>query len=222
MNLLEETIKDLDYFGYSYKEIVHIGNSEYGCTWEEFKSLADIEYDAEFGGQEIANDLKIIFKDGNFLYRYEYDGRESWAQSKTEVPKEYKQILKLKSEKYWESLEEIQNLELEKKSSISEFNYISRQKIIDTLEEVVSDTMQVFDFGAKKHPDSGDTPNFLTPEGNKSSLVVRGNSCLHHSADVRAGVEQDHESGLHPALHLIASAAILYIRQKRNIKHPED
>lgn len=97
-----------------------------------------------------------------------------------------------------------------------------REKILNMLVEVINDTMQVFDFGAKKHPDSGDTPNFLTPEGNRCSLTIRGNSCLHHSADVRAGERRDFESGLHPALHLISSAAILYIRQKRNIIHPSD
>lgn len=99
---------------------------------------------------------------------------------------------------------------------------IRRQKIVDILEEVLCDVMQVYDFGSTKHPDSGEMPNFLIPDGNKCSLTVRGNSCLHHAADVRAGVLQDHESGLHPALHLIASAAILYIRQKRNIVHPDD
>ena len=99
---------------------------------------------------------------------------------------------------------------------------ICRQQILDMLDEVASDMMQVFDFGNRKHPDSGNTPNFLTPNGNKCSITVRGNSLLHHSADVRAGVKQDHESGLHPALHLIASAVILYIRQKRNIIHPDD
>jgi len=97
-----------------------------------------------------------------------------------------------------------------------------RQQILDMLEEVKEDVMHVFDFGARKHPDSGETPNFLTPTGNKCSLTVRGNSCLHHSSDVRSGEKEDGESGLHPALHLIASAAILYIRQKRNIVHPED
>lgn len=97
-----------------------------------------------------------------------------------------------------------------------------RDKILSMLAEVISDTMQVFDFGNKKHPDGGDTPNFLLPEGNKCSMIVRGNSCLHHAADTRAGKQQDHESGLHPALHLIASSAIIYIRQKRGIIHPED
>jgi hypothetical protein len=102
--------------------------------------------------------------------------------------------------------------------------YLSTCKfqIVQMLEETMRDTLLVFDFGAKKHPDSGDTPNFLTANGNKCSLKVRGNSCLHHAADVRAGEQHDQESNLHPALHLIASAAILYIRQKRNIVHPED
>lgn len=103
----------------------------------------------------------------------------------------------------------------------SNFN-TCRDKIVQMLQEVLNDTMQVFDFGAKKHPDSGDTPNFLTPEGNKCSRSVRGNSCLHHAADTREGKTVDHESGLHPALHGIASLAIMYIRQKRGIVHSED
>ena len=57
-----------------------------------------------------------------------------------------------------------------------------RQKIVQMLGEVMSDTMQVFDFGAQKHPDSGDTPNFLTADGNKCSLRERGSSVLRHAA----------------------------------------
>ena len=106
--------------------------------------------------------------------------------------------------------------------SLDKPNFKCKIEVCDMLNEVFEDTMQVFDFGAQKHPDSGETPNFLTPDGNKCSLRVRGNSCLHHAADVRAGEAHDYESGLHPALHLIASAAILYIRHKRNIVHPED
>ena len=97
-----------------------------------------------------------------------------------------------------------------------------REQIEDILEEVLNDTLQVFDFGVNKHPDSGDTPNFMTPEGNKCSLKDRGSSCLRHSAELFTGETKDWESGLHPALHLISSAAILYIRHKRNLKHPED
>lgn len=92
-----------------------------------------------------------------------------------------------------------------------------RQQIEGILKEVMQDVMQVFDFGAKKHPDSGDVPNFMTPNGNKCSLRERGSSCLRHSAEIFTGNNADNESGLHPALHLIASAVILYIRQKRGI-----
>lgn len=98
-----------------------------------------------------------------------------------------------------------------------------RQKILDMLEEVKADVMQVFDFGAQKHPDSGDTPNFLTPEGNKCSLQVRGSSVLRHAARtfMNPGMK-DEESNVNELLHLISSAAILYIRQKRGIIHPDD
>lgn len=100
---------------------------------------------------------------------------------------------------------------------------VCREQIIDMLMEVVLDVMQVFDFGAKKHPDSGDTPNFLTPEGNKCSLHVRGSSVLRHAARTFMDPKKlDDESGLNELLHLMSSVSILYIRQKRNIVHPDD
>jgi len=91
------------------------------------------------------------------------------------------------------------------------------------LEEVLKDTMQVFDFGATKHPDSGDMPNFLTPDGSKCSLKERGSGVLRHGARTFMQPEVlDSESNLPELLHLIASASTLYIRHKRNIQHPED
>lgn len=101
-----------------------------------------------------------------------------------------------------------------------------RYKILQMLEEVLNDTMQVFDFGAKKHPDSGDTPNFLTPNGNKCSLKDRGSSILRHHAKayMNPGAIDDEKdgSGLSHLLHGIASDAIVYIRHKRGIIHPDD
>lgn len=100
---------------------------------------------------------------------------------------------------------------------------LSRNKILEMLKEVKNDTMQVFDFGAKKHPDSGPTPNFLTPEGNKCSLKERGSSVLRHAASAFMNPGAlDSESNLQHLLHLLASASILYIRHKRNIIHPSD
>lgn len=98
-----------------------------------------------------------------------------------------------------------------------------RQKILEMLAEVAYDMMQVFDFGAQKHPDSGDTPNFLMPEGNKCNLKDRGKSVLGHNASsfCNPGALDD-ESGLPHILHAMSSDAILYIRHKRKIVHPLD
>lgn len=102
-------------------------------------------------------------------------------------------------------------------------NSSCRKQIVDMLEEAVKDTMQVFDFGASKHPDSGATPNFLTPAGNKCSLHERGSSVLRHAARTFMHPElKDEESEVLELLHLIASASILYIRHKRAIVHPTD
>lgn len=98
-----------------------------------------------------------------------------------------------------------------------------RQRILDMLEEVKRDVMEVFDFGATKHPDSGDTPNFLREDGNRCSKHDRGSSVLRHAARtfMQPGIK-DSESGLPEMLHLLSSASILYIRHKRNITHPVD
>lgn len=104
----------------------------------------------------------------------------------------------------------------------SHMNSACKASIKQMLQEVMNDVLQVFEFGATKHPDSGSTPNFLTEEGNKCAHKDRGSSCLRHAAELYAGKQHDDESNLHPALHLISSAAIMYIRQKRDIIHPGD
>lgn len=98
-----------------------------------------------------------------------------------------------------------------------------RQKIVNMLAEVMTDVMKVFDFGAQKHPDSGDTPNFLMENGNRCSKHDRGSSVLRHAARTFMHPELlDEESKLAELLHLISSASILYIRYKRGIVHPRD
>lgn len=100
---------------------------------------------------------------------------------------------------------------------------VCRLKICQMLDEVKDDVMKVFDFGAAKHPDSGDEPNFLTPNGSKCSLYERGSGVLRHGARTFMNPDKlDDESGLSEYLHLLASVAILYIRHKRGIIHPED
>lgn len=84
MNLLEETQDAIIDSGHTAKDIIFIGSkvSEHSCTWGEFSILADTEYDNGFGGQEVAQDLIIVFSDGAQLWRDEYDGSEWWAYIK--------------------------------------------------------------------------------------------------------------------------------------------
>ena len=80
-NLLKETENELECIGKTPNDIARIGSydGEHGCTWEEFKELADIEYDSGYGIQKVATDLIILFRDGTWLERKEYDGSEWWS-----------------------------------------------------------------------------------------------------------------------------------------------
>ncbi len=110
MNLLEETIEDIESAGKSVEDIIFIGsqNSGHSCTWEEFKVLANIEYHNGFGGQEVASDLIIVFSDKSYLDRHEYDGSEGWEfHPAFEMPGAVKKISRLVGDRYWPSLEEL-------------------------------------------------------------------------------------------------------------------
>lgn len=109
-NLLEETLKTIESHAYLPEDIVFIGSGdgEYGCTWEEFTQLANFDYDEGYGGQEIATDLIIVFSNGTYLQRGEYDGFEWWELVEPiKVPKTYKPIKGLSGR--WSTLEEIHN-----------------------------------------------------------------------------------------------------------------
>ena len=83
-NLLNETIKDIKNSGHTPEDIIFIGseNSGYSCSWNEFKKLANEEYDDGFGASKVAIDLIIVFTDGAKMWRGEYDGSEWWNYSK--------------------------------------------------------------------------------------------------------------------------------------------
>jgi hypothetical protein len=73
------------------------------------------------------------------------------------------------------------------------------------------DFLEVFAMGAKKHgPD-----NWLTMEGSKCSHKDMCASAFRHAAEMSVGQQADHESGLHPALHLAARAVMEYTRRKK-------
>jgi hypothetical protein len=78
-NLLEETKGVLEGNGLTFEDVEWIGSESHGyIDIDTFIKFADIEYDAGFGGQKIAQDLVIVGKNW-WLERGEYDGSEWWA-----------------------------------------------------------------------------------------------------------------------------------------------
>lgn len=112
MNLLKETVQDIKESGHTIKDVAFIGSDdgEYGCTWEEFKLLADFDYNWGFGSQKVARDLIVVFKDGATMWRHEYDGSEEWKYSRhITIPSTTKKITALHHyECMWARLKEIE------------------------------------------------------------------------------------------------------------------
>jgi hypothetical protein len=80
LNLLKETRVAIKTSGYTVSDIVFIGSPESGheCTWEQFESLANWDYDSSWGAAKVATDLIVVFSDGQQMWRGEYDGSEWW------------------------------------------------------------------------------------------------------------------------------------------------
>lgn len=111
MNLLEETVEDLRWCGHATSDIIFIGSSSSGhsCTWDQFEKLADKEYDAGHGRQEVAVDLVIVFRGGSRLQRKEYDGAEQWCYLPMDLPPDLGKPIRglISEDRGWRSLEEI-------------------------------------------------------------------------------------------------------------------
>ena len=83
-NLLHETKEAIASSGHTEADIVFIGSEKSGhqCSWDEFCALADVEYDESYGAAKVAQDLVVVFSDGQKLSRGECDGAEWWEYSK--------------------------------------------------------------------------------------------------------------------------------------------
>lgn len=97
MNLLSETLEKMEQSGKTFKDVEQVtwevvvkrewkdGKRTYEteqcwCSWETFAEAAHtIDYDDGYGSQEIEETLEILFKDGSWMQRREYDGSEGWA-----------------------------------------------------------------------------------------------------------------------------------------------
>ncbi len=78
MNLLKETIEDIERFKKSITDIEFISDGTTAFNWDTYSKLANKEYDNGYGGAEVMESLVIVFKDGSWMSRGEYDGSEWW------------------------------------------------------------------------------------------------------------------------------------------------
>ena len=76
-NLLEETEALLQEKGKGWDDIAWIGLNDQEINIEDFKRIANTEYEPGFGTQEVARSLLVVGKDF-WLERHEYDGSEWW------------------------------------------------------------------------------------------------------------------------------------------------
>jgi hypothetical protein len=85
-NLLQETFGDIAKSGHTSDDVDWVGSIDgrYAIDWDGFASIAaGVEYDAGYGGNEIPLDLVVVFSDGSYLSRGEYDGAEWWDYHQT-------------------------------------------------------------------------------------------------------------------------------------------
>jgi hypothetical protein len=93
-NLLKETLEELEAKGKKESDVKWVGTSTHKTTWEDFKRIADVEYEAGYGAPKVAQDLLIVGENW-WLERSEYDGSEWWNYK--ELPKEPTEIIELKA-----------------------------------------------------------------------------------------------------------------------------
>ena len=105
--------KILEIYGKTIADIEYIGSSETKInTNKALELMKGTNYDNDFGGQEIADNL-MIKGNGFIMTRGEYDGSEWWdyIQLDKPLPQVERDIKSFKANLGWESLEEINGLE---------------------------------------------------------------------------------------------------------------
>ena len=95
VNFYTETLEYIDECGYNISDVDYClmrtnNGTEVQFDFSTFKDNSDFVYDDGFGANEVNLSIKIVFNDGNWLERWEYDGSEGWELVK--VP--YKDVSK--------------------------------------------------------------------------------------------------------------------------------
>ena len=101
VNLLHETLEIMKQNDCNPEyDVLWVGSKDgkYGMSWNEFKKIADFNYSNSYGSIEIPIDLVVVFLDGGWLERHEYDGSEWWEYKITpQQQQEPKKFTKAKS-----------------------------------------------------------------------------------------------------------------------------
>jgi hypothetical protein len=106
MNLLKETIEEIESNGKKVDDVLWCGSKDFYCHWDEFKEIINIDYDCGFGGKEVAEDLIVVGEDW-WLERHEYDGSEWWEfKSLPKKPDVFKSSFVVTDDRSWLSLKE--------------------------------------------------------------------------------------------------------------------
>ena len=112
MNLKDETLAILKDYGKTKEDVLWVGCNKFKLPIDLFWKLADKNYHAGFGGQEVAIDLLVVGRDW-WLERHEYDGSEWWEFKTIPVePKKTKQVNTLMPG-LWDTLDEQRHYEEE-------------------------------------------------------------------------------------------------------------
>lgn len=99
-NFWKETIEFLENKGKIFDDVIAIYGEDFSITKENFEKVAKrTNYDSEYGGPYIAEDLIILGKDF-IIKRFEYDGLEDWEYISLVIPKEVEEIKVLSGATY--------------------------------------------------------------------------------------------------------------------------
>lgn len=80
-NLLMETEGKMSYYGLHWEDVDFIACEDFSISIDNFREIAAItDYNSGYGTAEVAVDLIIMFKDGSWFERHDYDGSEWWVR----------------------------------------------------------------------------------------------------------------------------------------------
>ena len=100
VNLLQETIDNLLAHNKDENDVLWVGDSTSSCSWEEFASRSNFNYDNGYGGEAVNTSLIVVGK-GWWLERGTYDGSE-WWEFKTGPKKKRGTKVSITTKEEWE------------------------------------------------------------------------------------------------------------------------